>query len=86
MDMFPIVDPPYDPPILSREWREWHVRLGDKMMKQAELALGGDLATSEYHRLMASALATVAQAHYAAANVRPRELPSVTAERTQGAS
>lgn len=69
-----------DPEILTQEWREDHVRDGDIALKDAGLMIDTmangltpqGVATAA---ACASALAALAQAHYAAANVRARPAP-----------
>lgn len=63
--------------ILDQEWRESHVHLGDQALKVAQNAIIGnsDMVNEmipEGAAIVATALAAIAQAHYAAANVRAR--------------
>lgn len=55
-------------PILSQAWREHHVREGDVLLEHAAIAL------TNINWDKAHVLAALAQAHYAAANVRAKVL------------
>lgn len=57
------------PGLLGPIWRREHARAGDEALELAELALA-DPYDGRWHH--AQAWAAVAQAHYAAANVRER--------------
>jgi hypothetical protein len=64
-------------PILDQAWRESHVRRGDKALAvAANVIIGNSDPVNEMipegAAHVASTLAAIAQAHYAAANVRAR--------------
>lgn len=67
--------------IFSYGWREDHARKGDEALEAAVRALGSgnSVPMSVVMAAMANsqALATIAQAHYAAANVRARPIRDV---------
>jgi hypothetical protein len=75
--------PPIDAPILSQEWREEHVRRGDAALLRAV-----STGPSSGHYLAetsaaAAAWAAIAQAHYAAANVRAKPQDAGVATRSE---
>ena len=55
-----------DPPVFSWRWREAHAREGDRLLSVA----GGSMESINWDKIMT--LAFLAQAHYAAANVRAK--------------
>lgn len=58
--------------ILSQAWREVHVQAGDGLLSEAHDALQqGTLGAAQVY-------ATMAQAHYLAANVRAKQQTAVT--------
>lgn len=63
--------------ILTQSWREEHAKAGDRYLRGAESAIPESSTGMGYDRAMvagtvAAGLAAIAQAHYAAANVRAR--------------
>lgn len=58
--------------LLTQEWREEHARAGDEALRDAAEIADRDNGDTVILAAAAQAFAAIAQAHYAAANVRAR--------------